>query len=73
MSSSSPTATSKAAKSAQLTREEELLLQTNLPNVSTKSSALFYGNAAIVAAIPICNYSIFIQFHFKYTSPMNID
>jgi translocon-associated protein subunit gamma len=36
-----------------LTREEELLLLDNSPAVSTKSSALFYSNAAIVAAIPI--------------------
>merc|ERR1711893_488446 len=36
-----------------LTREEELLLQDFSRNVSTKSSALFYGNAFIVSAIPI--------------------
>lgn len=35
-----------------LTKEEELLLQDFSRNVSTKSSALFYGNAAIVAAVP---------------------
>merc|ERR1711976_373232 len=36
-----------------LTKEEELLLQDFSRNVSTKSSALFYGNAFIVSAIPI--------------------
>ncbi|RWS25112.1 translocon-associated protein subunit gamma-like protein [Leptotrombidium deliense] len=36
-----------------LTREEELLLQDFSRNVSTKSSALFYGNAFIVSAIPV--------------------
>lgn len=35
------------------TKEEELLLQDFSRNVSTKSSALFYGNALIVSAIPI--------------------
>jgi translocon-associated protein subunit gamma len=36
-----------------LTREEELLLQDFSRNVSTKSSALFYGNAFIVSSIPM--------------------
>jgi translocon-associated protein subunit gamma len=36
-----------------LTKEEELLLQDFSRNVTTKSSALFYGNAFIVSAIPI--------------------
>lgn len=36
-----------------LTREEELLLQDFSRNVSTKSSALFYGNALVVSAIPL--------------------
>ena len=39
-----------------LSREEELLLQDFSRNVSTKSSALFYGNALIVSAIPICKF-----------------
>lgn len=39
-----------------LSREEELLLQDFSRNVSTKSSALFYGNALIVSVIPICEY-----------------
>lgn len=43
----------KASKSSQLSREEELLLKESSRNVSTKSSALFYGNAAIISAIPI--------------------
>lgn len=36
------------------TKEEELLLNDFSRNVSTKSSALFYGNAFIVSAVPIC-------------------
>lgn len=44
---------SKKEKQA-FTKEEELLLQDFSRNVSTKSSALFYGNAFIVSAIPIC-------------------
>ncbi|XP_002738005.1 translocon-associated protein subunit gamma-like [Saccoglossus kowalevskii] len=42
-----------AGGSKKLTKEEELLLQDFSRNVSTKSSALFYGNAFIVSAIPI--------------------
>lgn len=42
-----------------LTKEEELLLQDFSRNVSTKSSALFYGNAFIVSVIPICK----LKFH----------
>lgn len=41
-------------QSSGFTKEEELLLQDFSRNVSTKSSALFYGNAFIVSAIPIC-------------------
>lgn len=41
------------------TKEEELLLNDFSRNVSTKSSALFYGNALIVSAIPICKYRPF--------------
>lgn len=52
----------KAQKS--LTKEEELLLQDFSRNVSTKSSALFYGNALIVSAIPICKYAT--QSHQKF-------
>ncbi|XP_041378566.1 translocon-associated protein subunit gamma-like [Gigantopelta aegis] len=40
-------------KNKQLSREEELLLQDFSRNVSTKSSALFYGNALIVSVIPM--------------------
>merc|ERR1712038_831742 len=43
----------KMAGSAKLTKEEELLLQDFSRNVTTKSSALFYGNAFIVSAIPV--------------------
>merc|ERR1712152_24313 len=37
-------------------REEELLLEGFNKNVSTRSSALFYGNAFIVSAIPVWLY-----------------
>lgn len=40
------------------TKEEELLLQDFSRNVSTKSSALFYGNAFIVSAVPICKWHV---------------
>jgi translocon-associated protein subunit gamma len=40
-----------------LSKEEELLLQDFSRNVSTKSNALFYGNAFIVSAIPICKFN----------------
>merc|ERR1712020_420216 len=40
-------------KESKITREEELLLEGFNKNVSTKSSALFYGNAFIVSAIPV--------------------
>lgn len=50
---SAPSSPSKPPRSKDLTKEEELLLKDASRNVSTKSSALFYGNAAIVAAIPI--------------------
>lgn len=45
------------------TKEEELLLNDFSRNVSTKSSALFYGNAFIVSAVPICKF-IKIHVHF---------
>jgi len=41
------------SKSKGLSKEEELLLQDFSRNVSTKSSALFYGNALIVSVIPL--------------------
>ena len=53
-----------------LSREEELLLQDFSRNVSTKSSALFYGNALIVSAIPICEFcrkTIIIYQSFQFT------
>merc|ERR1711941_52681 len=37
-------------------KEDELLLQDFSKNVGTKSSALFYGNAFIVSAIPVWLY-----------------
>lgn len=50
--------TTKVAGSSGFTKEEELLLNDFSRNVSTKSSALFYGNAFIVSAIPICKYNL---------------
>ena len=47
-------------QSKAFTKEEELLLQDFSRNVSTKSSALFYGNAFIVSAIPICKYIVIV-------------
>jgi len=38
------------------TKEEEQLLSDFSRNVSTKSSALFYGSAFMVSALPICKY-----------------
>jgi len=43
-------------KGTDFTREEQLLLQDFSQNVSTKSSALFYGNAFIISAIPVWLY-----------------
>jgi len=45
-----------APKSGKMSKEEELLLEGFNKNVSTKSSALFYGNAFIVSAIPVWLY-----------------
>merc|ERR1711983_668468 len=43
-------------KSGKMSREEELLLEGFSQGDSTKSSALFYGNAFIVSAIPVWLY-----------------
>jgi translocon-associated protein subunit gamma len=45
-------------KQKALSKEEEILLQDFSRNVSTKSNALFYGNAFIVSAIPICKFNL---------------
>lgn len=47
----------KKDKDLGFTKEEEILLQDFSRNVSTKSSALFYGNAFIVSVIPLCKYN----------------
>lgn len=39
------------------TKEEEQLLSDFSRNVSTKSSALFYGSAFMVSLLPICEYT----------------
>ena len=38
-------------------RDEDSLLQDYSRNVTTKSFALFFGNAAVVSAIPLCKLS----------------
>jgi len=45
-----------ASGKTKLTREEELLLQDFSRNVTTKSSALFYGNSFIVSVVPLWLY-----------------
>merc|ERR1711863_77494 len=45
-----------ATKSKKFSKEDELLLQDFSRGVSTKSSALFYGNALIVSSIPVWLY-----------------
>ena len=47
--------TAKGGK-ASSAKEDELILQDFSRRVSTKSSALFYGNAFIVSAVPIWLY-----------------
>ena len=42
--------------SGKLSKEDELLLQDFSKNVSSKSCALFYGNALIVSAVPVWLY-----------------
>jgi len=42
-----------------LTQEEELLLQDFSRSVSKKSQVLFYGNALVVAVLPLCKYNIY--------------
>lgn len=42
--------------SGKMTKEEEKLLLENSRQVTGTTSALFYGNAFIVSALPICEY-----------------
>ena len=51
-------------------KEEELLLQDFSKNVSTKSSALFYGNALIVSAVPIWLFWRLHQMDVVSSSPL---
>lgn len=44
----------KMAGGKKLSKEDELLLQNFSRSVSTKSSVLFYANALVVSAIPLC-------------------
>lgn len=50
---SSTTTTTKSSKSG-FSKEEEKLLKNYSRDVSKTSSALFYANAAIISAVPIC-------------------
>jgi len=63
-----PTASPQAGK--KLTRQEELLLQDFSRNVTTKSSALFYGNALIVSAIPIWLFWRIHQMDLLQSTPL---
>lgn len=53
----------KTSTSSGFTKEEELLLQDFSRNVSTKSSALFYGNAFVVSCSPICKCHVLTPEH----------
>lgn len=56
------------------TKEEEQLLSDFSRNVSTKSSALFYGSAFMVSLLPICEYT-YIQIYYvtrNYLFPLNV-
>ena len=44
--------------SGKMTKEEERLLLENTRQVTGTASALFYGNAFIVSALPICKFKI---------------
>jgi len=55
-----------APTKSSLTHEEELLLQDFSRHVSTKSSALFYGNAFIVSANAVCKFCLLIRFKNNY-------
>ena len=43
--------------SGKMTKEEERLLLENSRQVTGTASALFYGNAFIVSALPVCEYT----------------
>lgn len=50
------------SKNKKLTKEEELLLQDFGRNVSTKSSVLFYCNAFVVSAVPLCELKVCMNY-----------
>lgn len=56
-------------KSGKLTKEEELLLLESSRNVSTATSALFYGNALIVSIMPLCELLI-LHLSFAFASSL---
>ena len=47
--------------SGKLTKEEERLLLESSRQVTRTTSALFYGNAFIVSALPLCKQKIYID------------
>jgi hypothetical protein len=50
-------------RSSSAARDEDILLRDYSRNVTTKSWALFSGNAAVVSAIPICKSSYIFKFN----------
>jgi len=46
----------KTAGGGKMTKEEERLLLESSRHVTKTTSALFYGNAFIIAALPLCKY-----------------
>ena len=56
------TAESQKVGASGFTKEEELMLNDFSQNLSAKSSAIFYANAVIASALPICKY-----FHLSKT------
>ncbi len=52
----------KSGGSGKLTKEEERLLLENSRHVTRTASALFYGNAFIVSALPLCELTIRTRF-----------
>lgn len=51
-------------KNSKLTQEEELLLQDFSRTVSKKSQVLFYGNALMIAVLPLCKILDIFYIHF---------
>ena len=56
-----------------LTKEDEILLQNFSRNVSRKSSALFYANALIVSAMPLCKELKVFDLIFSLKDTLSIE